>query len=110
MNSRTLSILSYVTIIGWVISYFSYKKEPVKNTLVHYHLEQGLGIFIVSALLNIGLNITAYMIPSLISILSPLGYAVILLWIFGVINAMNEQQKPVPLFGKMFEKKFTFID
>jgi uncharacterized membrane protein len=109
MNNKTLSILSYVTIIGWLVSYFSYKKETVKSPLVPYHLRQGLGIFIVSILLNIALTIIAHVIPSLASILSILGYTVIVLWVFGIINAINEQEKPVPLFGKIFEKKFDFI-
>ncbi|MBB6499195.1 DUF4870 domain-containing protein [Pedobacter cryoconitis] len=109
MNNKTLSILSYVTIIGWLIAYFSYKKEKTEDTLVRYHLEQGLGIFILSALLNIALRIVSQITPELASALSVLGYVVIVLWVFGIINAINEQKKPVPLFGKMFEGKFSFI-
>jgi len=31
------------------------------------------------------------------------------LLIFGVINALNEEEKPLPLIGKFFENKFGFI-
>jgi uncharacterized membrane protein len=108
MNNKTLSILSYVTIIGWLISYFSFKKETIKDPLVGYHLEQGLGIFIISVALNIILIIIASIMPSLASVLSIAGYVVMILWVFGIINAVNEKKKPVPVFGKIFEGKFKF--
>lgn len=108
MNSKTLSIISYISIIGWIISYLSFKKETVKDPLVGYHLEQGLGVFIVSVVLNIILIIIATIMPSLALVLSILGYVVFVLWVFGIINAIKEQKKPVPLIGKIFEGKFKF--
>jgi uncharacterized membrane protein len=33
----------------------------------------------------------------------------LILWIFGIINAINEQKKPIPLVGKVFENKFGFL-
>ena len=46
MTNKTLSIVSYITIIGWLIAYFSYKdkSETEKSTVVNYHLKQSLGI------------------------------------------------------------------
>jgi uncharacterized membrane protein len=38
------------------------------------------------------------------------GYAILILWIFGIINAANEQKKPIPVIGKIFENKFDFVN
>ncbi|MDR6567965.1 hypothetical protein SAMN05660461_4792 [Chitinophaga ginsengisegetis] len=107
MNSKTLSILSYVTLIGWLIAYFSGKEKS--DSLLRYHLRQSLGLAIVSILLNITLTIIAHVVPSL-SFLGLIGYVILIFWILGIINAANQAEKPVPVFGKVFENKFSFIN
>ena len=108
MNSKTLSIVSYITIIGWAIAYFSNKDANPKSSLVRYHLKQGLGLAIISILFNITFSIIARAVPAL-SFLGMAGLVFLVLWIIGIINAINEQEKPLPLIGKMFENKFAFI-
>ncbi|HCN51906.1 MAG TPA: import component protein [Chryseobacterium sp.] len=108
MNSKTISILSYVTIIGWVIAYVKSKDLTTKNDLAVYHLEQGLGFFILSVLVNISLSVIVSIVPAF-SFLSYIGIILLILWIFGIINAINEQKKPIPLVGKVFENKFGFL-
>lgn len=108
MNNKTLSILSYVTIIGWLISFFQYKDAP-KNSLVSYHLRQGFGIFIVIFIFNIVLSIVTRIVPAL-GLLGLVGFVLSLIFIImGIINAANEQEKPVPLIGHLFVGKFNFI-
>jgi len=109
MNKKTLSILSYITIIGWIIAFVKSKDLTPKSDLVRYHLKQGFGIFLVSLIVNIILSIVVGIVPSLY-FLSYVGYVIFILWIFGIINAANEQKKPIPLVGKIFEDKFNFID
>ncbi|KAF2508292.1 DUF4870 domain-containing protein [Flavobacterium foetidum] len=109
MNRKTLSILSYITIIGWIIAFVKSKDLTPKSDLVTYHLKQGFGIFVVSFIVNILLSIVIFATPSLY-FLSYVGYAIFILWIFGIINAVNEQKKPIPIIGKAFEDKFGFID
>lgn len=106
MNNKTLSIVSYITLIGWLIAYFSGKENA--NSLLKYHLKQSLGLMIVSVIFNIALTVLANIIPSL-SILGFLGLIFLVLLIIGIINAANEVQKPLPIIGKMFENKFAFI-
>src|SRR3546814_836767 len=108
MTAKTVSIVSYITIIGWVIAYFQYKDSEPKNELASYHLEQGLGVFIFSVALNVALRIVISIVPSFASKLSLVGFVPLLLLIFGMIAANNEALKPLPLFGKFFEGKFTF--
>jgi uncharacterized membrane protein len=107
MDKKTLSVISYVTIIGWLIAYFSSndKREP----LVSYHLKQGLGIFIVALIFNIAFTVIASTIPSL-AFLGLAGYAFLIFMILGIINALNEKETPIPLIGKMFENQFAFLE
>lgn len=107
MNSKTLSILSYVTLIGWLIAYFSGKEKS--DSLLRYHLKQSLGLAIVSIVLNIVLSIIAHVVPAL-SFLGLAGYVILIFWVLGIINAANQAEKPVPVIGKVFEDKFAFIN
>lgn len=109
MNNKTLSILSYITIIGWIVAFVKSKDLTPKSDLVSYHLKQGFGIFLVSLAINIALSIVVSIVPALY-FLSYVGYVILILWIFGIINAANEQKKPIPVIGKIFEDKFSFIN
>lgn len=105
MDNKTLSIVSYITIIGWLIAYFSAKDQTPKSALVTYHLKQAFGIAIVGLLVGV----VGGIVPSLFTIFSLLQLAVFVLWVFGIINAVNEVEKPVPVVGSLFENKFDFI-
>lgn len=108
MSNKSISIIAYVTIIGWIISYMDYKKSQDKSPLVNYHLGQSLGLFIATFVLGIVVSIIA----SIIHPLSFLYYFVypiyIILILLGIVAASNETQKPLPLIGKFFEGKFDF--
>jgi uncharacterized membrane protein len=106
MNNKTLSIVSYITLIGWLIAYFSGKDKA--DNLLKYHLKQSLGLAIVSIVLNVILSVIGAIIPSL-SFLSMVGWVIFIFWVLGIINAANSVEKPVPVFGKAFENSFSFI-
>ena len=106
MDNKTLSIISYITLIGWLVAYFTGKDKA--DALLKYHLRQSLGLAIVSIIFNIAFTIIASIVPSL-SFLGFVGYAFIILWIIGIINAANSALKPIPLIGKMFEDKSSFV-
>lgn len=106
MNNKTLSIVSYITLIGWLIAYFSGKDNA--DSLLKYHLRQSLGLLIVGFIFNAALVIFAFVVPALVY-LGYIGYAFWVLLIIGIINASNEVEKPLPVIGKMFEGKFGFI-
>lgn len=109
MNSKTLAIVAYITIIGWLIAYFQYKQETEKSPLVRYHLGQALGIFIASVLFSIAIGIVVTIVPSLATLLSIAGLLPLILLVLGVITASNEACRPVPVIGKLFENKFAFL-
>ncbi len=106
MNNKTLSIVAYITLIGWLIAYFSGKENA--NSLLKFHLKQAFGLLITSIVFNVLIGILVSIIPFL-SVLSYVGLLFLALMIIGIINASNEVEKPLPLIGKLFENKFGFI-
>lgn len=105
MDNKTLSIVSYITVFGWLISFILGKEKP--NSLLKYHLKQSLGLVIFSIALSIIINIL--FIVTNLGILGIFGFLPLIFAIIGIINAANEVEKPLPLIGKMFEDKFSFI-
>jgi hypothetical protein len=107
MSNKTLSIISYITIIGWLISFFGTQGKQ-REGLLQYHLKQSLGLAILSILVSIIITVVVSMISSL-TVLGYFNCIFIVFSIIGIIYAANEKQAPVPLIGKMFENKFSFI-
>jgi uncharacterized membrane protein len=105
MDNKTLSIISYITIIGWIISFVMGKDNA--NSLLKYHLRQSFGLFIFGVVLGIALQII--MSITGLYFLGYIGLINFALMIIGIINAANEAEKPLPLIGKMFEDKFAFV-
>lgn len=107
MNSKTISILAYVTIIGWLVAFFAEKDQ--RDDLSRYHLKQGFGLFVVTTLFGVVLKIIGMIAPSLVMMLSLVGIIFFILMIVGIINAANEVKKPLPLIGNFFINQFSFI-
>ena len=102
-------MVAYITIIGWVVAYLQYKNNHEKSPLVRYHLAQALGVFIASIVLSVAIGIVASVIPSLATLLSIAGLLPLILLVLGIITASNEACRPVPVIGKLFEDKFSFL-
>ncbi|MCL1665466.1 DUF4870 domain-containing protein [Elizabethkingia ursingii] len=105
MDNKTLSVISYITIIGWIISFVMGKDNA--NSLLKYHLRQSFGLFIFGVVLGIALQVI--MSITGLYFLGYIGLINFALMIIGIINAANEAEKPLPLIGKMFEDKFAFV-
>lgn len=106
MDKKTLSIVSYITIIGWIIALVQYKNEKAPE--VRFHLKQSLGVMLLGLLFSIAMSIIVRIVPSLY-FLSYANLIVIVLWILGIINAINGAQRQLPLIGGFAERKLNFI-
>lgn len=84
MDTKTTSIVGYITWIGLLVAFCAGDKEGAK-----FHLNQALVIFLFS----------------LLSIIPCIGWIwgifMIVCWIMGLIAAINQEEKEVPLIGKI---------
>lgn len=99
-------MIAYVTIIGWAAVYFS--KGP-KNAFTCYHLGQSLGIHITTLVYAGIARLAIAASAGIAAVLYWAGILFFLLPVFGIIHAFNETERPVPLIGKFFENRFSFI-
>lgn len=91
MNAKATSIVSYITIIGWIIAYLAGDKENAK-----FYLNQSL-------VYNIATLINGWILP-LIPVVGPiLSYIIsiilFVLWIMGLVYACKQQEKRLPILG-----------
>ena len=82
MDTKTTSIVAYITWIGLLIAFLAGDKEGAR-----FHLNQSLVIFLFGLL-------TPF--PCIGQIW---GIFIIVCWIMGLIAAINQEEKPVPLIG-----------
>jgi len=84
MDTKTTSIVAYLTWIGLIIAFVAGDKEGAK-----FHLNQALVIFLFA----------------LIGIIPFIGWIwsifIFVCWIMGLIAAINQEEKEVPLIGKI---------
>lgn len=109
MTSKLQSIFSYLGLLFWLIAFFGGKDQRDDNS--RYHLKQGLGLIVFTIILYaivFGIGIASPGMATILLAIGGLGLFIIL--VIGIINAANDAKKPLPLIGKIFEDKFTFID
>ena len=101
-EGKLCAFLSYL-LVG-IIWYFADEKMK-KNNYVKYHVKQGLVLLITSLIINV----VGSLIPFIgWFVILPLGgLCILILWILGIINALNGHEKELPVIG-VFAKKFTF--
>lgn len=100
-EDRTVAILAYLTIIGFVVAIVMHSSK--KTALGAYHLRQCLGLLVTSLVLGV-----VSVVP-LIGWLIGLAGIVLLcvIWLMGLIAAANGQQKPAPVLGEKYQQWFT---
>lgn len=84
MNAKVTSIVGYISWIGLIIAFCAGDKEGAK-----FHLNQALVIFLFS----------------LLSVIPCIGWIwgifMVVCWIMGLIAAINQEEKPVPVIGSI---------
>lgn len=109
MDAKTISWVSYITIIGWIIAFVQYGNTNPKSSLATFHLRQSFGIVVTSFALYFGLMILSFAVPFMSLLFSVVWLVVLVLWILGLIAALNGEEKTVPVLGPMYQQWFQFI-
>jgi uncharacterized membrane protein len=101
-NGKTVAIISYLTLIGWIIAFIMNNNN--KSEFGSFHLRQSLGIISISILLTI-VNSTINI--AILAWIVELG--LIVFWVLGFIGAVQGEKKLVPLLGEQFQDWFKGI-
>ncbi len=110
MDGKSIAIISYLTIIGWVIAYVMYSNN--KSQLAIYHIRQSLFIMLVGIAFYIVQTMLLFIpyLGWLISLLLiPVGLVLFVFWIMGLIYAINGEEKPIPLIGAKAQQVLSSI-
>ena len=103
-GGKQTAIIAYITLIGLIIAFVMNSEK--KNSFAAYHIRQSLGLMCTGFALAF-VNI----IPILGWIVSVFGAIfLIILWVIGLMNAVNEKEAPVPVFGNFYSKWFANIN
>ncbi len=109
---KTVAILSYCTLIGFIIALVMNGDQKNKSELGAFHIRQSLGIFATSFTMMFVSVIFAFIpfIGWIISILIYLSYiGLFVFWILGLIAAINSERKAVPILGNLYQNLFKGI-
>ncbi|HMU98814.1 MAG: hypothetical protein K1X26_05165 [Chitinophagales bacterium] len=102
-EGKSTAIIAYITVIGLIIAFVQNSEK--KNTFANFHIRQSLGLMCTGFALGL-VNI----IPILGWIVSVFGMIVLLiLWISGLLNALNGKESPIPILGNLYNKWFSGI-
>lgn len=116
MKEKVLSVISYLSIIGWIVSYLLLGNK--KDDIVDFHLKQSLGLAISKlityvfflVLSSIIINLLGINLSMIIIIAGTLVYLfLIALTVIGCINAARGKMCALPIIGGYFVNKFNFI-
>ena len=107
IDGKTIAIISYFTWIGWIIALVLHSSN--KSQIGAFHLRQTLALMI--------LGILAYIVQIILVFVPIIGWAIIcliwigllVLWILGLVAAINGQEKPMPVIGPMAQNIFSGI-
>ena len=100
-EDKTVAILSYVTILGFIAAIFMHQSH--KTELGAFHLRQMLGMVVTG------------IVGGVVGVVPILGWivwflavvALFVLWLLGLISALKGEMRPVPILGEHYQRWFA---
>jgi uncharacterized membrane protein len=107
-NGKLTAILSYMAPVGWLVALILHNSQ--KTALGAYHLRQSLLLFLAVIFAYAAITFVAIvpLLGWLIGILAfpVVGIGSLILWVMGLIAAVNGEQKPIPVIGEKAQEVF----
>lgn len=102
-EGKSMGAIAYITVIGLIIAFVQNNEK--KNLFTAFHIRQSLGIAVTGFALGI------------IGVIPILGWIIIIfgsigllvLWVIGLMNALNGKMQPVPVLGAKYNEWFAGI-
>ena len=106
---KTVGILAYCTLIGFIIALILNGDQKNKSELGVFHIRQALGIFLTGFAISFA-SIILMLIPFLGWLTVIAAYIIIIVfWLMALISAINGERKAVPLVGDFYQDLFKGI-
>lgn len=101
-DGKMMAIISYITVLGTLIAFIMNQNK--QNPFASFHIRQSIGIFLLGLVVNFLQRYTNF---GTIDVILAIG--VFILWIIGLIGAIQGEEKRVPLLGDQFQEWFRNI-
>ena len=94
IEGKEIAIISYITIIGLIIAFVMNREK--KYDFASYHIKQMLGLAVIGLIVFVigQIPILGWIFSILVAI------PMLIIWIMGLMNAVNGKKKPIPVIGK----------
>ena len=101
-DGKMIAIISYITVIGTIIAFIM--NQSKQNYFASFHIRQAIGIFLLGMVVNFISRFTDFgWLDTILAI------GVFILWIMGLISAIQGKEQSVPLLGDQFQEWFRNI-
>jgi len=97
MDKKLTGIVGYITWIGLIVAFCAGDREGAK-----FHLNQSLVIWLAEIVLAVIAAVTGFIpvVGWLVSLVVGICQLVLVVfWVMGLISAIKEEEKPLPLIG-----------
>jgi uncharacterized membrane protein len=105
MNGKTIAIVSYLNLIGWIIAIYFQSKAVVKENIASFHLRQSLGIMLTAFVGGIAFSLVGIDFLTKVFLMM-----ILILWIIGLVSAIQGTEKPIPIIGDYFQDWFKTVN
>ena len=107
IDGKTIAIISYFSLVGWIIAFVLYNSN--KSQLAAYHIRQSLALMLCAIACYIVFFILLFILPFLSFFSWILMIGLLVLWVMGLVAAINGQEKPVPVIGPLAQSMLSGI-
>ncbi len=98
-DPKVIAIISYITFVGWLAALIL--QQNSKAEFSSFHIRQSLGIHLLSAVswVVVWIPVVGWVV----------GIFIFVLWLLGLISAIQDQMKPLPVVGDYFQDWFKSL-